>query len=713
MPAEAAPRATPSRDDHATAPAPSPTAHADADLHDADSDLDDESDDDEPDPAFVLELYKGCTCPAERALVTSYLGGRTAITEEDFDDIQGDVAYRMAMLRGEWEWRVKGELEAAVESYKRDARRGVTDPQELARIDAVTIDDESIREVELEWSLKLGLKEPIIDVQSRFDVRQKDRQVRLLQRALRENATRPADAYSNRVDLSPNEKASTGWALQGMRPEYLAKDAGKQEFKTRYMFEQGDDLDERAEQERGTVQTDDRNDQVLQFDGRLWRLADGMLADTRDAGQLVMAVNALKTRLGGQKLRLLSEQRALGEAPDPQAAADLDARLARLESRIARADTHHSVNGQYIFVMNAAGQFFAGKGMPGIVHHSSFMAGGAVAAAGEVSIRDGRLLSISNNSGHYQPGPAYLWQAVKQLEVIGAPLDEIMVSVIGVGQRFRSARAFLDAMDPSSDASWFDPDQAILRLRGADKGAEPGAAVKGRRGDLRRRHSVGAPRAWELGRSGKGSQPVDSGGAPGSGASGDVASGHDAQGYVASGYDARGYVPSGYDAQGYDPSGHDAPGHDASGYDASGYNASGYDASGYVPNGYDARGYDASGYDASGYDATPGYPHVADEPAPGAAPAPGYTVERMGYSLGYGEASTDGSLEPGHGDDAGATVEPGERGPLDDRFARRGHAFARRASAPRPAARRRRPAPEPVVPQSDTGESPEREESEA
>ena len=44
------------------------------------------------------------------------------------------------------------------------------------------------------------------------------------------------------------------------------------------------------------------------------------------------------------------------------------------------------IAGRYIFVMNAAGEFFAAKGMVSVLHHSSFMAGGAVACAGEVAI---------------------------------------------------------------------------------------------------------------------------------------------------------------------------------------------------------------------------------------------------------------------------------------------------------------------------------------
>lgn len=104
------------------------------------------------------------------------------------------------------------------------------------------------------------------------------------------------------------------------------------------------------------------------------------------------------------------------------------------------------------------------------MHHSSFLAGGAVAAAGEVGIEEGKLVNISNLSGHYKPGPAYLWQAVKQLELLGCPLEGVQVRVAGVDRKFKNALAFLAAMDPVGDPTWFDAGSAVRRLNESDKG---------------------------------------------------------------------------------------------------------------------------------------------------------------------------------------------------------------------------------------------------
>ena len=552
--------------------------------------------------------------------------------------------------------RASSRVAQLVRDWRSAQRRGVTDPVRLAEIDGTEADADLIREVTQEIEEEMGLRPRAHDVQRAFDGRGQDRQVRRLQEALRANATEPADAHANCAELTPAERASTGWALQGMRPEYQAKDRAGGEFRTRYMFDAGDDLKVRGEQELGHERSDDRDDQVLQFDGRLWRLADGMIADTRDAGELKLAVKVLEARLAGRRDQIVAQRKQLGEEPDPEALAELDARLARLEKKIARAGTHHSVNGQHIFVMNAAGQFFAGKGMAGVIHHSSFLAGGAVSAAGEVSIRDGRMVSISNNSGHYQPGPAYLWQAVKQLEVLNAPLDEIMVSVVGVSQRFRSARAFLEAMDPTTDASWFNPDEAVARLRVADKGAESLKARFAPRGRLARHGTVAAPRIWELGRPVR-VAPVRNVEAQDSDEiAGDAEPAVDypeldspKMGYPEVGYPEVGYPEVGYPEVGYPEVGY--PEQEATaGDEETGHSQASADEeeAGY-PSGYISNGDPASGY----------------------------------VGLGYPDADTAG----GTGDRA----QGDQRGPVADPFAPRGHRLIRRGSEPRPTARRRRP----------------------
>jgi len=52
-------------------------------------------------------------------------------------------------------------------------------------------------------------------------------------------------------------------------------------------------------------------------------------------------------------------------------------------------------------------------------HHSSFLAGGPVAAAGEIKIIKGKLVKINNASGHYKPGADLLSQVITELSLRG------------------------------------------------------------------------------------------------------------------------------------------------------------------------------------------------------------------------------------------------------------------------------------------------------
>jgi hypothetical protein len=80
--------------------------------------------------------------------------------------------------------------------------------------------------------------------------------------------------------------------------------------------------------------------------------------------------------------------------------------------------THWSGQGRAIFVMDGQGNIYASNTqVVGAFHHSSFLAGGDVAGAGELQVSNGELTLISNNSGHYRP-PSSLNQQV--LSVLAA-----------------------------------------------------------------------------------------------------------------------------------------------------------------------------------------------------------------------------------------------------------------------------------------------------
>lgn len=59
------------------------------------------------------------------------------------------------------------------------------------------------------------------------------------------------------------------------------------------------------------------------------------------------------------------------------------------------------------------------------IAHSSLFAGGPVASAGEIFVKDGKLLVISNRSGHYVPTMEQMRTAVRELEARGADLSQL------------------------------------------------------------------------------------------------------------------------------------------------------------------------------------------------------------------------------------------------------------------------------------------------
>lgn len=89
-------------------------------------------------------------------------------------------------------------------------------------------------------------------------------------------------------------------------------------------------------------------------------------------------------------------------------------------------------SGYAIYVMDAQGEFYLSfEGQKGKFHHSSFLAGQPVACAGEMIIFQGKIFLINNQSGHYQPPPLALDQALDSLKKHGIDLEKIKVDRYG------------------------------------------------------------------------------------------------------------------------------------------------------------------------------------------------------------------------------------------------------------------------------------------
>ncbi len=84
----------------------------------------------------------------------------------------------------------------------------------------------------------------------------------------------------------------------------------------------------------------------------------------------------------------------------------------------------------YIFVMDADGQIYAAA-EDEVHHHSSFMGGSPVAAAGAMKVYNGQLARINNQSGHYRPTGHHQAQLIGELEKRRANLSMLDPSVLG------------------------------------------------------------------------------------------------------------------------------------------------------------------------------------------------------------------------------------------------------------------------------------------
>jgi hypothetical protein len=83
-----------------------------------------------------------------------------------------------------------------------------------------------------------------------------------------------------------------------------------------------------------------------------------------------------------------------------------------------------SSNGRAIFVMDEHGNLYASTFQKfREFHHSSLLAGGDVAAAGEILVRDGKIELLTDRSGHYVPGRLRTQQMLDQLASQGVVID--------------------------------------------------------------------------------------------------------------------------------------------------------------------------------------------------------------------------------------------------------------------------------------------------
>lgn len=93
-------------------------------------------------------------------------------------------------------------------------------------------------------------------------------------------------------------------------------------------------------------------------------------------------------------------------------------------------DTMHGKDsevGQALYVLTRGGTLLSAPGKIGEMHHSSLVAGTDVAGAGMMRVEQGKIRSITNNSGHYRPSAEYLRNVLQVFQRNHVNLEEVEV----------------------------------------------------------------------------------------------------------------------------------------------------------------------------------------------------------------------------------------------------------------------------------------------
>ena len=87
-------------------------------------------------------------------------------------------------------------------------------------------------------------------------------------------------------------------------------------------------------------------------------------------------------------------------------------------------------NDVYLFAMDVDGNIYCAPENE-VAHHSAFMAGNPVAAAGMISVHNGLISKVYDKSGHYQPPLEYTEQFIRELRERGITVTDAMKDIQG------------------------------------------------------------------------------------------------------------------------------------------------------------------------------------------------------------------------------------------------------------------------------------------
>ncbi len=180
------------------------------------------------------------------------------------------------------------------------------------------------------------------------------------------------------------------------------------------------------------------------------------LEGSEDAGLLKKVRAIVKEKVGGVKAEAwISEKKRQGRHEFiPRITYVPGAEREKYRVQFSGPDASYAETGEkldpgkdYIYVMAPGGEYYAAEETSETqmkFHHSSFLGGADVAAAGHMKFQHGDLL-IDLESGHYQPGMQHMYNAVNALEG-KVPLDKLRVTPLYEVKMQVRGNAFLEGV---------------------------------------------------------------------------------------------------------------------------------------------------------------------------------------------------------------------------------------------------------------------------
>jgi len=231
------------------------------------------------------------------------------------------------------------------------------------------------------------------------------------------------------------DRGQEGYATAGMMVEHSAMDR-MQGSRVKY---------HRSAEEQAPT--------VLKLEGGEFRWAAD---DSRASGPDLSQANPNEVWQSSPAFATMRKRELVGQGVDPRQAGLQAVQEIRNSPRL-------------IFVMDAAGDFYAARAKMHEIHHSTLLAGKAVAAAGELALSNGQCTMISDQSGHYMPGPAYTWQAVHSMAARGVDVGRVDVFMFGISSLVKGdwfLRNFVPGLQVGPRSLPMDANQARLRVNG-------------------------------------------------------------------------------------------------------------------------------------------------------------------------------------------------------------------------------------------------------